>query len=664
MAATGAAAQTRAAPPAEPGDTEVEEVVVTGGPFAVSLSSVTTHVDVVNQQQLDTAPLGGLGDVLSEVPGVRSSFYGPGSSRPVIRGLSGARVLVLQNGVGMVDASTLSPDHAVASDPAEATRIEVLRGPSALAYGGSGVGGVVNVIDERIPTSRPDDALEGRVSASVQSGDDARALSGHVKTGKRPWVVTATGSVRRSDDYHVPAPPVSERYAAAHDVTPLEDDVVRNSSVDLEAYGAGVSYVKENGAYLGMGINRTESRYGIPFAQIAEPPAPDDEGPVQIHLHQTRYDLRGETPLDWSWFEKARFSLGYADYKHAEQLVDTGETGTTFISHGAEGRFEVVHREHEGHQGAVGVQGVHRTFSAIGDEAFVPPTDITDGGIFTLQRLDRGRWGVDAGLRLDYAKLDSTVGERDFTNVSGSAGVFYRPSEPLFLALSGSYTGRAPTEFELFANGPHPGTGGFELGDPALESERVLNAEGTVRYTAGPLKLEGHLYYAHYAGYIDERGTNAFEDGLRVFRFIQTDADFVGFEGEASYRLWEDGDRNLTAEADYDVVRASTPVGTPARIPPYAVTGRLIYATARTRTELEVRHLGGQDRVTPFELPTDAYTMVNASFEARPFRDESIKLFADGRNLNDVEAREHTSFLKDIAPLPGREVRLGLAYDF
>jgi iron complex outermembrane recepter protein len=645
-----------------PKDTTVSEVVVTGTPFPVSVDSVTTHIDVLTQQQLDTAPQGGLGDVLSQTPGVRSSFYGPGASRPVIRGLSGARVLVLQNGVGMVDASTLSPDHAVASDPSEATRIEVLRGPSALAYGGSGIGGVVNVIDERIPTKAPENGLGGRITSSYQTGDDARSLAGFAKIGKGPLVFSVTGSVRRTDDYHAPSDPVSQIYAQARGVTPIHTDVVANSSVDVEAYGAGVSYIRDSGAYVGVGINRTETRYGIPFPQVEEDLG--GEGPVEIHLHQTRYDLRGQTPVDLGPFEMVRASLGYADYRHAEVELDTGDTGTVFISHGLEGRVELVQKSNGPHQGAFGVQGVHRSFNAIGEEAFVPPTDIDQGGVFTLQRWDFDRWGFDAGARLDYGKLDSTVGRREFTNASVSGGVFYRPADSWFVALSGAYTGRAPTEFELFADGPHPGTGGYERGDPDLDSERVANIEGTVRYTGDRFSAEAHLYYARYSGFIDERPTGLIEDDLPVFQFVQTDADFVGVETSASYKLWSDGDKALSVEADYDWVRGSTPNGPPARIPPWAATGRVIWKTAHTRSHVEVRRLGEQDRVTPFELPTEGYTLINAAIEARPFKDEGIKLFVDGRNLGDVEAREHASFLKDFAPLPGREIRLGAAYDF
>ncbi|MGZ8364262.1 MAG: TonB-dependent receptor [Caulobacteraceae bacterium] len=661
-AALGVTAAAHAATPNDD-STTVEELVVSAAPYAVSLNSTTTHIEVLKAEQLDTAPLGGLGDVLSDTPGVRSTSFGPGASRPVIRGLSGARVLVLENGVGMVDASTLSPDHAVASDPAQASRIEVLRGPSALAYGGAGIGGVVNVIDERIPRTQPEGGVDGRVVASAQSGDDALAASGYAKIGVGRFVFAVDGSARRSSDYHVPVPPVSERYAAAHGLTPIDTDTVGNTAVSESGWGVGGSYIADSGAYIGLSAKRSQTVYGIPVVEAAGGP-PDEEGPVSIHMHQWRYDLRGETPADLWLFEKVRGSLGYADYEHAEVLEDTGETGTTFLSHGVEGRLELVHKEHDGHKGAVGVQFTDRDIQAIGDEAFIPPVNAASQGLFTLQRWERDNYGFDFGLRYDHTKLTTPTASRAFDNVSASIGAFYRPTEPLFLALSVSSVGRSPTEFELFANGPHPGTGGYEVGDPTLEAERVASVEGTARFKGGRFTLEGSVFYARYDGYIDEIATGAVEDGLPVFQFTQVGAEFFGGEFHGDYRLWEGGDKALKLEASYDWVRGSTDLGPPARIPPWALTGRLVWTQGDTEASLEVRHMAEQTRLSARELPTDAYTMINASLEARPFANKSVKVFLDGRNLNDVEAREAVSFLKDIAPLPGREIRLGASYDF
>ncbi len=667
-------------------DAEAVEVVVTAAPYPVSINSATTSIDIVTRAALDTAVPAGIGDMLSGLPGLRSTNYGPGASRPIIRGLSGPRVLILQNGVGLVDASALSPDHAVASEPGEASRIEVLRGPSTLAYGGSGIGGVGNLIDDRTPSTPATHGAEGRVSASYGTGDDSRALSGGVKAGSGPWVVALDAVRRRSDDYAVPVDPVSGRLAAAAGLIPAGDRKVLNSGVDMTAYGGGISYVGAGG-FLGVSIKRTLTDYGIPYAQVVPvgPPDPDAEGPVTIDLKQTRIDIKGEHALAFGPFDQARLQIGWADYRHAEIDAATGGIGTQFLSSGAEGRLELVQGEHDGWQGAVGFQGLGRRLSALGDEAFIPSTAVREGGIFTLQRFDSGVWGVEGGLRVDRRSLtadglaarptsaaaaaygvDWRTGpdSRRFTNLSASGAVFYRPTKDWFVSVSVAHNSRAPTEFELFADGPHPGTGGYELGDPTLGKETVTSVEATLRYTGMRGRAEAHLYKADYSSFIDEVRTGAVEDGLPVYQFRRTGADFVGAEVEGSYPVWRGGGRSLSLEGAYDWVRADTDRGVPARIPPWSLTGRAVFESVHVDAQVEVRHVAAQDRIAPLELPTGAYTTVEARVSYKPFHERAVKLFLEGRNLTNQEAREHASFLKDIAPLPGRTVRVGAAYSF
>jgi len=646
-----------------PDTNAVDRVVVTAAPYAVSLDTVTSSVNVITRDQLDIAPAGGIGDMLNGLPGLRSTFYGPGASRPVIRGLSGPRVMVLQNGVGQVDASALSPDHAVASDPGEASRIEVLRGPSTLAYGGSGIGGVVNMIDDRVPSAAAANGLEGRLSASASSVDNGHAYSTAIKAGKGPFVFAADLSSRRTDDYDVPVAPVSARLAARDGLSVDPEHKVRNTDVEVDAYGAGVSHVHDRG-FFGVSVKRTDTTYGVPYEQILAPIDPNAEGPVSIHLQQTRYDLRGEQALDNRWFEKVRVSVGYADYQHAEVSVDSGEVGTRFLSDGVEGRVELVHREHDGHQGAIGVQGLSRSFEAIGDEAFVPSTKIKEFGVFTLQRLDRGTWGVDAGLRLDTRSLKTPDQKRDFDNVSASLGVFLKPTDQLFYALTLSRNGRAPTEFELFANGPHPGTGGYEVGDDSLDNETVTSLEATVRWRGERLRAEGHLWAARYDNFIEEAPTGAIEDDLPVYQYFQTGADFHGAEFEASYEAWRGASQSVRLETTFDWVHGETDAGTPARIPPWSLGGSIVWSVPRVETTLEVRRVAEQDRVADFELPTDGYTVVNLKATFKPHEASPLRLFVDGRNVTNEEIREHASFLKDIAPSPGRSVRAGVAWKF
>jgi iron complex outermembrane receptor protein len=663
--ATAAWAQT---PPAAEEETQLEEVVVTAAPYAVSADALTSNVDVLTRDELDVSPPQGLGDLLSGMTGIRSTYFGPGASRPVIRGLAGPRVLVLTNGVGMIDASTLSPDHQVAVDPAEAQRIEVLRGPSALLYGGSAIGGVVNILDERVPTSPATGGFDGRVSGQVASVDDARQLSAQLKVGQGPLVFSVDALRRESDDYAVPAPPESRRLAQLEGEEPEPSDRVENSAVELTAYGAGVSWVSALG-FVGVSVKRTETTYGVPGHGHAheeeehEGEEHEEEADVAIDLVQTRFDLRGEVDVGFGPFSRMRGSLGVADYEHVE--LEGDEVGTRFTSDGFEGRLELIQRERDGWSGAVGFQGLQRNLTAVGEEAYVPSTEVTEAGLFTLQRVDRGSYGFEGGVRVDRRTLESDVGDREFTNISASAGVFARPSKGGFVGLSVSRNERAPTEAELFAFGEHAATRSFEIGDARLDSEVSYSIEAAAHVERGRLEADLHLFAARYQGFIDLRPTGEeTEEGTEIFAYRQTDADFYGLEAEASYVVWEDGDREFRLEGAYDFVRGETDLGLPARIPPFSLTARLAYETSQLETRLEARRVGEARRVAEFELPTDGYLLVNAFVAYKPAAFEGLVLFAEARNLTDVEAREHVSFLKDLAPLPGRNLRAGVAYRF
>lgn len=666
--AAAAAAQT----PPQPAD--LGDIIVTGTPFGVTDRASLLAVEVLDEEDLAVAPAATLGDLVNGLPGVRSTNFAPGASRPVIRGLSGPRVQVLTNGLGLIDASSVSPDHQVAVDPAEARRIEIVRGPSTLVFGGSAIGGVVNIIDDRIPTERAEGGLDGHLSAQTSTVDDGTSFGGRIKANAGPLVFTADAFTRSASDYDVPVFPESQRLLDEEGEEAGDERTVENTFVDLDQYGAGVSWIGSRG-YIGASVKHVETTYGVPGHghhdedhdhdhEDEDHEEEEGEESVSIGLEQTRYDLRGELTFDAGPFSAARLSAGWAEYEHTEFEGD--EVGTQFFSDGYEGRFELIQRERNGWQGVVGLQLLDRTFDAVGDEAYVPRTDIAEQGLYTVQRFDRGGVGFEGGLRLDNRSLESLAGERDFTNVSASAGAFFRPSAPLFLGLSVARNGRAPSEVELFAEGAHVATGAFEVGDVDLDSEVATSIEGTVHYASGPFEFDLHAYYADYDGFIDLRPTGLEDPDseLPVFAYVQTDASFRGFEAEASYRLWEAGDRSLSLTGAADWVRASTDLGPAARIPPWSATAGLDWTSRLFDVGVEVRHVGEQDRTAAFELPTDSYTLVSLKGAVRPFADRNVVLFAEAANLTDEEAREHASFQKDLAPLPGRNFRVGVTYRF
>jgi len=657
--AAAAAAQNQN--PAEPAD--LGEVIVTGTPFGVTDRASLLAVDVLDEEALAIAPAATLGDLVSGLPGVRSTAFSPGASRPVIRGLSGPRVQVLTNGLGMIDASSVSPDHQVAVDPAEARRIEIVRGPSTLVFGGSAIGGVVNIIDDRIPTQPAEGGVDGHVSTQYSSVDDGRSFGARLKANAGPLVLSLDGFTRDASDYGVPVFPESARLLAEEGEEAGDERSVANTFVELDQIGAGLSWIGPRG-FLGASVRRVETTYGVPgHEHEPDPLAPDASG-VSIGLEQTRYDVRGELTFDAGPFSAARLSAGWADYAHTEFEGD--EIGTQFFSEGAEGRLELIQRERGGWQGVIGAQLLDRTFDAVGDEAYVPRTAIAEQGLYTVQRYDRGRLGVEGGVRLDRRSLESPATKRDFTTVSASAGVFVRPSAPWFLGLSVARNERAPSEVELFAEGPHVATGAFEIGDAGLDSEIATSVEGTAHFAAGRFEADLHAYHADYDGFIDLRpvGQDDPDSGLPIFEYVQTQATFRGLEAEAQVNLWEDGDRSLVLSGAADWVRASSDLGPVARVPPWSATAGLDWTSRRFDAGLEVRHVGEQDRTAAFERPTDSYTMVNLKGAVRPFADRDVTVFAEVHNLTDAEAREHASFQKDTAPLPGRNLRVGVTYRF
>lgn len=658
--AGAAAAQSGAAQDPRDPATALDDVIVTGAPFGISARATTIATTVIDEEALATAPAASLGDLVNGLPGVRSTDFAPGASRPVIRGLSGPRVQVLTNGIGLIDASSVSPDHQVATDPAEANRIEIVRGPATLAYGGTAIGGVVNVIDNRIPTEMPE-GLDGLVSAQASSVDDGWSTSGRLTFALGPVAINIDGVEKKSDDYDIPSPSLSQRRAAADGVARGPGGTQVNSFAELESWGAGASWIGSRG-FIGASYKDLSSTYGT----VAEPD-------VFIQLEQTREDVRGELRFDGGPFQKITGSYGHADYTHTE-FEGPGMPGTVFQSDGWEGRSDLVQKTRDGWNGAVGVQTLSRSFAAIGSEAFVPSSKIEEAGVYTVQRLDRAGWGLEGGLRYDRRSVTATPLSggseisRDFGNWSGSAAAFIKPIPNLFLGLSLAHNERAPSEVELFADGLHVATGVYERGDVRLDNEIVNTLEGTIHYAAGRFRGDLHIYASSYDGFIDERDTGTvFVDGgesFPIFQFVQTGAEFRGFEAEGEYDLWTSGDRSLSLEGAADFVDARTDQGPAARIPPYSLTGRLKWASTPFDAALEVRRVGEQDQLAAYELGTDGYTMVNLSGVWRPFADKAVTLFAEGHNLTDVEAREHVSFLKDVAPLPGRNLRVGVSYRF
>lgn len=654
--------------------THQETVVVTARPEAATLNELAAPVDVLSGHDLQEVREATLGETLSRQAGVSSTYFGPGASRPVIRGLGGDRIRVLQGGLGTADASNTSPDHAVSFDPLAARQVEIVRGPATLLYGSNAVGGVVNVIDGSIPDSVPDRPFSATVDLSGGTSAEERA-GGLALSGGRglfAWHVDALR--RKTDDVSIPgfaesAALRAEEAAESETHDEGEAGALENSAIDSTGGSAGVAFIGQK-ASLGVALSGFDTLYGVPGHQHAheEAAAPGEEASVRIDLKQRRFDLRGEVLSAFGPFRSAKLRLGRSDYEHVE--LEGDEVGTRFTNEAWEGRLELPHRPIGPVRGSIGVQASHRDFAAIGEEAFVPPSVTRSLAVFALEELGRGPVKLQLGGRFESQETDANGAQpasRSFDGTSGSLGVLWSRGDDWSAGFTVARSVKLPTAEELFSNGPHLATRAFEVGDPDLEKERSLGLDLSLRGRSGRVSGEVSLFANRFDGYIFEEATGAVEDGLEVFQFVQRDADFTGAEASVTVDLLHREPDHLDLELMADTVRAElrdTDEPLP-RITPARVGAALHYRGARWNGRFEVRRTAAQDRVASLERPTDGFTFLNASLGYRFFAGRTVvDVLVRGTNLTDEEARNHVSFLKDLAPLPGRDVRLGVRVAF
>jgi len=665
-----------------------DDIVVTA-PYVERLD-ILSGTSAISGEVLADKTRAQLGDILTSLPGVSATSFSPGASRPVLRGYQGNRVAVLTDGIGNIDASSTSADHAVTIDTLTVERIEVLRGPAVLLFGGQAVGGAVNALDKRIPRSIPDEDIH--IDALAGYGSAARDWSGGASIDMpltERVIVHLDGSYRNSDDMrsggYVLSPNLraevldfaAEEASEGHleeasEARELADQrgQIPNSAVKSWTAGGGIAFIDEGGN-LGVSYSIYDTNYGIParpgasHAHEGEEPT-EGEVPVTIGLRQYRFDLRGEVNLGEGLFEKLRLRAGYADYTHTEFEGD--EVGTVFNSQGIEARAEFVQNDLGGWRGASGVQYQSRDFEAIGAEAFVPPNTTRQLGLFTLQEYTNGNLDAEIAIRFDTAKLRAdTLGlSRTFNNVSAAFGLGYHIGD-LKIGANISRTGRAPAVEELFSNGPHIATQAYEMGDPDLKSERAWNGELYARYETPATAFSATLYTNRFDNFIYEAETGDIEDDLPVFQYFQNDAKVWGIEFQASKRLANFGSSDLSVDgvADYTRAKISSGGGDVPRIPPLRLLGGVELTNASFDLRGEVEFNDDQTKTAAFETPTNGFTLVNASATWRPFgRDRNIALIASANNIFDVTARRAASFTKDFVPLAGRDFRVTARVSF
>lgn len=651
---------------------ELAPVPVTANPLGARSDEMVVPVSVLSGRELSLGRESTLGETLKNIPGVSATSFGPNSSRPVIRGLDSERVRIMQNGVGILDASSLSFDHAVAIDPLIIEQIDVVRGPAALLYGGSAVGGVVNAIDHRIPKEKLD-GITGRGEVRFGGAEDQKSGAIVLDAGNGLFAIHADVYERKTNDMDIPGHAVSSRKSRA-DGTPRENrGRLVNSASRADGGALGASLTFDNG-YVGLSYSGHDNKYGV----VAE----ED---VIIDLSTDRWDLATEFKDLGNIINRVKFRFANTDYKHVE--IADGNPETRFSNRGNEGSLEIGHGNIGKLSGAIGFQFQDSKFAAIGDEAFVPKNETQSRGVYVYEELPVSLVNTDdlklsLGGRVDRMDVDSKGGDRfgpavsrDFTPKSIAAGALFKINEQWSVTGNLSSNQRAPSYFELYANGPHVATGQFEVGNTDFDVERSRGIDAQIRWKSGKHAFNVGAYHTRFSNFIglfnnglflDEDGNvTADPDDLAGADFQQVKATFTGLEADGKFRVYEgSGQLDLTLRGDYVRAKNRDNGDDLPRISPLRLGFGLNYTFNRFGTNLDVLHGFKQTKTAENELPTDSYTSVNATATWLLPATTRLEAFAKAYNLLDDEIREHTSFLKDIAPQRGRSLLIGLRGEF
>jgi len=641
----------------------LQPVVVTANPLGSALFDLVSPVSVLSGKELSFRQESTLGETLSKLPGISSTYFGPNASRPVIRGLDGDRVRIMQNGVGTLDVSALSPDHATAVDPLVVDRIEVVRGPAALMYGGAAVGGVVNTLDNRIPQFSIN-GYTGRVEPRIGGAANERSGAAVLEAGNGLVALHADIASRQTDDLRIPGFARSNRQRALDDPA-VEQPQGRliNSSSSSDSGAVGASLTLDEG-YLGLSYSDLKASYGT----VAE-------SDVRVDMNSKRLGVAGEVRELGMFVREVKFKYNYTDYLHNE--LEDGDIATIFKNKGYETRIDATHGKLGPFTGAFGVQLSNTDFVALGEEAFLPQVNTDAKAFFIYEEAKFGNVKLTAGGRNEHTIVESAgdsstttrFGEaqtRKFTANSGALGALYTFNQNFGLAANFSHTQRVPTYAELFANGRHVATGQFEVGDTTLSKEKSNGADLQLRWHSGQHSASISGFYTRFQNYIAliRSGQEQEELPEAVFRAVK--AEFHGFEAEGKFRIYEKkGNLNLNLRADYVRAKNSDTGESLPRISPMRLGAGFDYQLGKFSARLDVAHSFKQDRIDANELPTSAYTLTNAKLNYR-FKTQSVNwdAYVKGNNLFNQEARAHTSILKEIAPLPGRGFLMGVRANF
>ena len=614
----------------------LEEIVITANAFRHRADQSVEPVTVLGGNELQQQSTASLGETLAALPGISSTWFGPVASRPIIRGVGGSRIQMLEDGLPAPDASSLSDDHAVAIEPSLAEQIEVLRGPAALLFGSTAAGGVVNVVTDRLPENKPDAPLHWEVGGRLDSTLGERSVDHQLGYTHDDYHLHWSWSKRLTNDVEGPS------------------GTIANTASDSYSGSLAATKFFDSGS-AGVALSRLASQYGLPGTETSF-----------IKLREDAFNLRALRNFDDAWFDRASLRFGAGRYEHTE-FEDRGVAGTTYGNHQQEARLTFERLRSNAPSVVVGAQIGQQDFTARGEEAFVPASTTRTAALFGTASFAIDRVNFEFGVRADRQSIrpdaDASLAAYTGNALSASAGLLWRATENVAWSANLTRTSRLPQSTELFANGVHGALERVEIGQSTLARETGRTLDLGWRYKSRDLEASVSSFFNRYRDYtyIDPTGETDLESGLPVFKYRQAEVEFFGAEASVA-RIWAlGGERSLRLHSSADLVRGRVRNGTdlPAIPPVRLISGAHIVDGAST-FGFDVQRVLSQNRIALNETPTAGYTLLSID-ATREFSVGSSKLmlFLRGTNLLNETARIHSSALKDVMPLPGRGVKLG-----
>ena len=660
---------------------KLDDFYITSTGIKQYTSKSARPVTVLSGEELQKKMGTTIGDTLKNELGITSQSFGPGVGTPVIRGQSGPRVRVLQNSIGNNDVSSLSPDHANGVNPISAERIEVLRGPSTLLYGNGAIGGIVNVIDNRIPEQVPDKLLGGAAAQRYDSASDLTSSALKLDGGKDKFAFHLDGFYNDQNNTHIGGQQIDESAARATDPT-LEgtpvlnnpNGVIPNSNARSRGGSAGASVIGDIGL-VGAAINSLENNYGIP-------PNGTGGAPVRVQMNQTKYDFKGQLNQPFALAKELRLKFGYTDYKHVE--LDNGEAATTFLNKTYESRLELEHQPLGIVKGVMGFQSVNSDFSALGAEALVPKSKIDSYGLFAVESFKIKDITYELGLRGEWQGIspETTYSSVSYVPLSGSVSALWDITKQHQLSLGVTQSQRAPQIQELFSNGVHEATMSYEKGDVNLQKEISYNLDIGYKFNTSWMTSELNLFNNWVNDYIyQQQDYQVFNEVIEDFQLIcsdpgacvpvlqsaQANAIFRGFEAKTLFTIMQNhyGAVDLTLFGDYTRGTFEQGGNVP-RMPPLRYGFELSYEKNDLTTQARLTRGEAQNDAGENQSNTPGYLVLNlgAQYQLATFHQSEVQLFAAGKNMLNENIRNSTSYLRNFAPDPGRSAEIGIRVSY